>query len=68
MVTIVLDTLTPFFYEVKLRINPLLILIQIFGHWHTNKQWCFEPELYIIVIINAILKQEKIYIAFEIDK
>ena len=68
MSTELFDAFAPLFYEIKLRINPRLVFIQIFGHWHTDEQWSFEPEHYIVVIINTILKQEKIDIAFKIDK
>ena len=66
--TIFLDALTSFLYKIKLRINPYIVFIQILGHRHTDKEWRVEPEFYIIVLVNTILKQEEIHIALEIHE
>ena len=68
VVNIIFYSSPPFGDKVDFRVNPFMVFIQSLRHRHADKQRGVETIKNIIVLVNAILKQKEINIAFETDR
>ena len=64
-----LDSFVPFLNEIQIRINPFQVFIDILWKWVHLEQFRIQPHLHFRIIIRyAILQEEEIDIALEIDE
>ena len=66
VVNIIFYSSPPFGDKVDFRVNPFMVFIQSLRH--ADKQRGVETIKNIIVLVNSILKQKEINIAFETDR